>query len=340
MVMTMQPKLSVIIPGYNAPQFMWQRCVTSVLNSIGASGEVICVNDGSENDLTPEFVGAKDDPRVKIINLEKNVGQAAARNYGLDIAEGEFITFVDCDDEIIPGCYDKCFEALEKYGSDIVVYGLRTVWVNDGLYKENALEERNCGVPTAQDICDLRKGLLFDYPVNKLFRRSFLEQHKVRFKAGVCPGEDMAFNLVCLLAKATVSIIPTIGYIYYRMDGTTLSRAYAHLRETLMYRTQLWESYCTQLPGLEQTGVTEKYSELDILRSEWRNMWRRGANKSLLERYQFAKAHKEIFSKPFLVEMLKLMVFSFLRRNFYIRPIRRCHIKRRYPYVKSLKDMV
>ena len=329
-------RLSIIIPGYNTPQIMWRRCLVSLLKACNPTDEIICVNDGSEETLTVEFLGVSNDPRIKIINIEKNVGQAAARNYGLEIAQGEYVTFVDSDDEIISGCYDKCIDAAEKYKSDIVVYGLRTVWVNDGLYKENCMEERDCGIPSAQDICDLRKSLLFDYPVNKIYRHSFIKQNKIRFRAGICPGEDMAFNLECLLAKARISIVPTIGYIYYRMDGTTLSRAYANLRETLIYRTHLWDLYQKQLPGLKETGVCEVYSEEDILRAEWRNMWRCGAKETLKMRYQFAKRHKELFSKPIFVEVLHLVLFRFVRLYFYIRPIRRWNIKRLYPYVRDV----
>ncbi|MBQ9693282.1 MAG: glycosyltransferase family 2 protein [Kiritimatiellae bacterium] len=328
-------RLSIIIPGYNTPQFMWRRCLVSLLKACNPTDEIICVNDGSATDLTVQFLGVDNEPRIKIINLEKNVGQAAARNYGLEIAQGEYVTFVDSDDEIIPGCYDKCIDAAEKYKSDIVVYGLRTVWVNDGLYKENFMEERNCGVPSAQDICDLRKFLLFDYPVNKIYRRFFIEQNKIRFKAGICPGEDMAFNLECLLAMARISIVPTIGYIYYRMDGTTLSRAYANLRETLIYRTHLWDLYQKQLPGLEETGVCENYSEKDILRAEWRNLWRRGSKTTFLTRYKFAKEHEGIFNSPVLLEVLCLLLFRFARRFCYVRVIRRWHIKRLYPYAKE-----
>ena len=99
----MSKRLSVIIPGYNTPDGLWRRCVSSVLNATCDDDEIICVDDGSTKAKMPIF----DNPRVRQIYLEENCGQACARNKALDIAKGEWVAFVDSDDEIVPDIYER-----------------------------------------------------------------------------------------------------------------------------------------------------------------------------------------------------------------------------------------
>lgn len=334
----MDRRLSVIIPGYNTPVGWWRRSVKSVLAALGPDDEVICVDDGSTVPLEPRQLECGDDSRVKWITLDKNCGQAEARNRGLEMAQGEYVTFVDSDDEVIPGIYDKCFGVCERAGVDIVVFGVKVVWCHDGLCKVDTLPEEHLGIPSPNAVKQLYDACLLEYPVNKVYRRQFLDAHGIRFESGICPGEDTAFNLACLTAHAKVSVISDVGYIYYRMDGTTLSCSYDNLRQTLEFRTNLWRKYKDSFTGMREIlGTVGEYSEKDILRCEWRNMWRRGCTLSLRERWRFLEAHPDIVNGPLLIGFVRMMLYSVFRKYFYIRPIRRWHVKRIYPNVKNLE---
>lgn len=325
-------RLSVIIPGYNTPDKWWDRAVKSVLLALGADDEVILVDDGSSIPLRVEQFEWGGDSRVKFIGLEKNCGQAGARNRGLDVASGKYLTFVDSDDEIVPDIYGKCLKLLESADDDIIVFGVKVIWCRDGLYKADTLPEEHFGVPSPIAVRKLYKACLLEYPVNKVYRRAFLDNHGIRFKPGVCPGEDTAFNLACLIARAKVTVIPDIGYVYYRMDGTTLSRAHANIRKTLLWRTELWRKYKALNPGMRDAlGMIGEYSELDILRNEWRNMWRLGSVTTWRDRWCFIKSHKEVEEGSPIWGFIRMLTLSFLRGHFYFRPIRRWHIKRLYP---------
>ena len=310
--------------------------MTSVLAALGPDDEVICVDDGSRCPLEKQQLECGTDARVRLITLERNYGQAEARNRGLEVAHGKYVTFVDSDDEVVPGIYGECLNVSEKTGADIVVFGVKVVWFRDGLYKVDTLPEEHFGIPVPQDILKLYKACLLEYPVNKVYRREFLDTHGIRFEPGICPGEDTAFNLACLTARATVTVISTVGYVYYRTDGTTLSRAYSNLRQTLVCRTNLWRKYKDNNPGMREVlGTMGEYSEQAILRNEWRNMWRRGAETPWKTRWSFLRANRTVTKQPLIVEFVCMALYSFLRKYCYVRPVRRWNIKRMYPSAKE-----
>ena len=109
----MNELVSVIIPAYNAEKFLSQ-CVESIINQTYRNIEIIIVNDGSR-DNTAEIAKecAKKDSRVKLINKE-NGGVTSARLKGVQEASGEWIGFVDSDDEIEPEMYERLLHNAEK----------------------------------------------------------------------------------------------------------------------------------------------------------------------------------------------------------------------------------
>ena len=164
-------RLSIIIPGYNTPLESWKRCITSVLSACGPHDEVICIDDGSVAPVNIHDIVDASEKRVEFARFNKNVGQSRARNFGLDKAKGRFVTFVDSDDEVVPGIYAKCLETMEKTNSDLGVYGVKTVWKNDGLYKINTLPDEECGVPPPATIKKLYDSCLLEYVWNNVYRR-------------------------------------------------------------------------------------------------------------------------------------------------------------------------
>jgi len=97
----MNPKVSIIVPIYNVAKYL-PKCLDSIINQTHQNLEVLLIDDGSTDDsgrITNQF--AKKDSRIKVIH-QKNQGQSAARNHGLELATGDFISFIDGDDEIKP----------------------------------------------------------------------------------------------------------------------------------------------------------------------------------------------------------------------------------------------
>ncbi len=167
-------RLSVIIPGYKTPEEWWTRCVSSVLKACGDNDEVLLVNDGCAEQI--DFLNelGQTDSRIKIFHTE-NQGQAVARNLGMKEAEGEFIAFVDSDDEVLPEVYDCAIPYMEENGSDISVWGVQTIWLNAGLMKTDMPTRNSYGVLSPKDFKLIYSACLFNYPWNKIYRKSFFD---------------------------------------------------------------------------------------------------------------------------------------------------------------------
>lgn len=118
--------VSVIVPVYNCKDYV-SRCVESIMDQTYKNLEIIIVNDGS-TDETLKIVDelAKRDNRIKIIDKE-NGGLSSARNAGISVAKGNYISFVDGDDWIEPDTYELALKVKNKTNADIVSYGIKQV---------------------------------------------------------------------------------------------------------------------------------------------------------------------------------------------------------------------
>lgn len=114
--------LSIVVPVYNAERTL-EACLRSILGQTFGDLEVICVNDGSTDHSLEVLERFSADPRVKVLSQE-NAGLSVARNSGMAIAQGEFLSFVDSDDFIHPQYAELTLGALQRYPSaECVLFG-------------------------------------------------------------------------------------------------------------------------------------------------------------------------------------------------------------------------
>ena len=181
-------KISVIIPYKNAQKWI-KGCAESCLRQEGEL-EFIFVDDGSKDGGPFLLDEIKDDRFVRIGN-HNCAGVSGARNSGLEKATGEWVTFLDVDDELLPEAW-KIFGFMTELSDTINVIQANHVcgYVSSDRIR-CAVNERGMYGPG-----DLPKAWCMVW--NKLYRRSFLEENQIRFKEGVQYGEDELFNLTCL----------------------------------------------------------------------------------------------------------------------------------------------
>ena len=205
--------ISIIIPVYNVEPYLPQ-CIESLLSQAYKDFELILVDDGSkDNSLNICEDYAKKDQRVVVAHQE-NSGVSTARNNGLKLAKGEWITFIDSDDWV-----DKSFLEdfqLEKYHeADLVCQGLKFIDHNTG----NVKRERRFGdtmieAPDPDGELARQDVLSFGVTVCKCFKRSVIEKYQISFDELVSYHEDHIFTLSYISHSKRIATIDACGYNY------------------------------------------------------------------------------------------------------------------------------
>lgn len=209
--------VSIIIPAYNAEAFIG-RAILSALGQTYSPIEVVVVNDGSKDGtraITEAF--AEKDKRIKLISVE-NGGVSRARNIGMDNASGDYIMFLDADDELYPDAAEAMRNCLRETDADIC----RTL-AHRVSSQETKLERKADG---KKQIWDAKTGIqmvIRDHPATyavwaKMYRREKLE--KIRFPEGKRFHEDSFFVFLCLLSGMRMVLCDYVTYRYYVTTGS------------------------------------------------------------------------------------------------------------------------
>ncbi|MBR7088965.1 MAG: glycosyltransferase family 2 protein [Lachnospiraceae bacterium] len=210
----MQVLVSVIIPVFNNIKTL-KRCVDSVISQTYKDLEIILVDNGSTDSseaLCEKYLKADD--RVILLH-EKNEGVSSARNQGIKIAGGEYITFIDADDHILPEYIEKLVAAFE--GDDCILSACNSYDVDGDNFKERIFSKKGkCPVkPFLYDLfyCKAESGTCW----GKLYRTADINNLFRRYN--YC--EDAFFNFDYLSdKKGYVSIVPDRMYYYVRRDNS------------------------------------------------------------------------------------------------------------------------
>ena len=232
-------KISVIIPVYNTEKEYLEKCLDSVRNQTLREIEMILIDDGSTNQAGKicDKYADKDD-RIKVIH-QKNQGVAVARNSGLAIAEGEWITFVDADDWCEPTMCEEILDKAVENDAEILIFTNYSVQ-DKGVIKKNQffsgdLKRFDKNLKEEAELKTmLRTHPSFSYqpPVNmmggtwcKLINRRFLESTGIRFEPELVRSQDIIFYLNLFEKAEKISYYNRRLY-YYRYDENSVSRRY------------------------------------------------------------------------------------------------------------------
>lgn len=216
----MSPKVSIIVPVYNAENYL-KDCVHSIMAQTFSDFELILIDDCSPDgsgDLCDQF----EDERIKVIHLEVNSGAAVARNIGMEAASGEYLLCVDPDDTIAPETIQENLEIAERDGTDMVIFGYTKVLDIEGSPQvRQDVTYPSCILTGKQQINaalpDLKRLVIIDSPCNKLYRFAVIKDNHVRMPAGEI-FEDTEFNLQLLYFLNSISINSKCYYDYMQRD--------------------------------------------------------------------------------------------------------------------------
>ena len=193
-------KVSIIVPIYNAENTI-EKCVESILHQTYKNIEVLLINDGSTDESASicESYLLKDN-RVKLYSRE-NTGPSDTRNFGIKIASGDFIQFVDADDIIDMEMTEQMVKSMSK-GIDLCICGVE---IKNNLKGNIVITER--GIPVNKiftkrsflDVFDIfYEAKLINAPWNKLYIKDLILRNSIIFDSRINLGEDLLFNLAYL----------------------------------------------------------------------------------------------------------------------------------------------
>lgn len=206
-------KISVIIPVFNNEKYL-RKCVDSVLTQTYSNLEIILINDGS-TDLSGNICNeyASFDSRIRVIH-KQNGGVSSARNCGLEIATGEFVSFVDGDDELEQDMYSFLSEKLNEFDTDIAHCGYKRVNENGDLVKEVSGTHEVILQNSHDAIECLLKGVYFTGGLwNKLYKCEVLKG--LYFCDDLANNEDILFNVQAFNRAKSIVFADETKYKYY-----------------------------------------------------------------------------------------------------------------------------
>ena len=215
--------ISLILPIYNVEEYI-AKCLESVINQTFKDIEIICVNDFTmDNSMTIVKEYAKRDSRIKIINNQTNRGLGGARNAGLDIANGEFIIFVDTDDQLMPSMVEDLYTTLLKTNSDMVFCDVYLKGSNELKYSKPfhklILSKLKTFYPQ-KDIINFKD--IWPSAWNKIYRAEIIKKYKIRFLENIL-FEDHTFYWQYILLSKKIDYLPKPLYIYKYNRPTSIT---------------------------------------------------------------------------------------------------------------------
>ena len=237
---------SIVIPVYNVKPYL-EKCLNTIIGQTYKNLDIVIVDDGSDDGssfICDEF--KKRDNRIRVIH-KKNEGLGMARNSGLDIAIGDYISFIDSDDFISEDLFMKCYNILKNKKYDVLCFDF-AIFENDKIkYSPYSSTQREY---EGTEVMDYFKNSIYnknnklrlhDCAWNKIYSLTMLRKNKFNYVSErEFISEDYYSNLIMFKYVNSVFVMRDILY-FYRVNQTSLSRRFKEDRfDKLFY--QLIES--------------------------------------------------------------------------------------------------
>lgn len=244
----MDKTISVIVPVYQVEQYL-EKCIQSIVNQSWRNLEIILVDDGSKDSCPAicDHYQEKDD-RIKVIH-KSNGGLSSARNAGLEIATGEFITFVDSDDSIDEKMLETLFTNMQTYDSDISVCFWQEVWEDEKTPADGSGKpEPEQVVVTCMNQVEAMKKMLYQRGCDscawgKLFKRELFSE--IRFPEQKI-YEDIAIMYQVFGLAQKVVFSDYQGYNYLQRNTSISKAQFAVNKMSLIDFTEYNEAYMSE----------------------------------------------------------------------------------------------
>lgn len=271
--------ISIIVPIYNSEKYL-RKCIDSILKQTYKDFELILVNDGS-SDNSLVICKGYNDHRIRIISTE-NSGVSNARNMGIDIAQGEYIAFVDSDDSLPENALLKLHKTMIEHNCDMVlgsyclVYGNNCVPHSQRL-KPGAYLFRNLHNIMIDD--GTLSGFLIGSVWGTLYRTKIIRQHNILFNRNIKNNEDGLFNFEYALHAQTLFVIKDNVYYYHQYKNSSRSRE----KTSQVYNDQIYKYICSIIHDRNRYNIDNQFLKRNVSLALWDILscsypWKQGVN--------------------------------------------------------------
>lgn len=231
----MKLKFSIIVPIYNVEKYL-ENCLRSIQNQSYTNFEVLMINDGTKDNSVSIMKKFEKDHRFQSFHKE-NGGLSDARNYGVERATGDYLLFVDSDDEIEKDLLLKLNEEIEKNSVDLIKYQIKVIDKEERIEKAPIFsnESPNTAFPK------LIQNNLFVTAWSYAYGISFFKENSFMYTKGRY-HEDFGLTPIILLKAKSVSSIDYVGYRYFIRENSIMTdpnKTIKKAEDTLYFFEQL-----------------------------------------------------------------------------------------------------
>lgn len=301
--------ISIIIPVYNGEKYI-KKLIDKVLSSPLSKEIIVIDSSSSDNSLSILKQYGK---KINLLALDKNKGVSYARNLGIAKAQGNFIGFIDQDDDIETDMFLKMYTKAQEENSDICVCNY------DEFYEIKTEHNKS------KYHYSFKKDILENYLIDnispaiwdKIYKKEFIKT--LKFNETLNIGEDILFNLEAFLKTKNVVFVNEYLYHYFQQDKSVMhSLSSRHLQfleiteklapETTRY---LKENYCKAYEFFELEMFTRAIHSISILVNKENKKEAKAYLKSIITQDKLNKIIKNsFFSKSIKIEMIILKLFG------------------------------
>lgn len=245
----MNPKISVIIPVYNAEKYL-SAALDSVLLGSFSDFEIIAVNDGStDGSLSILREYSERDSRIRVID-KSNTGVSDTRNVAIAAADGEYLAFLDSDDVCAPTYLERMYAAVSETGADVAVCDYVTFRGEKPTFDIG--DKAEAEEVTTREL--LNTGRMTSLWL-KLIRKRIVTENNIAFDTKLAFGEDLFFSWkACIASRSTVSIPDKLYGYRMSADGATAR-----------YHDRLYEKYKRAFDDLK-SFILERVPDAELIR--------------------------------------------------------------------------
>lgn len=263
-----QPFFSIIMPVYNGEKYL-EKAVNSVLVQSYKNFELILVNDGSkDNSLEVCQKLADNDQRIKVLDLKINKGVNNARNQGLKLIKGLYITYIDSDDSVEKDLLEVGINKIKKFNHpDAVKFGLYEDYydIDEKLVYSKTVTAKECYLTQKDEIVKRIlewEGLpLFGYIWNSFYKTTCVNNFKTKF-VSVSVAGDFLYNIDFFDTVETVLMIEKPMYHYFKRNNDSISSKYvADYFDIYTLKTKILVKLCEK-NNLKTNSNMEKIANL------------------------------------------------------------------------------